>query len=365
MKKLYITFILFLFYVLVKAQPIVFADANFKARLLLAGTVSGSNVAFNGWNGYYANSPTAIDTNNDREIQPNEAAVITKLDLTYSNISNLSGIEYFTNLRELGMTDNPIYSFSNAGMSNLVNLIWGNNGASSSISINLNGFPNLKWASLINNSFNSITLNNMPLLETLYIGNNPLTTMDFSGLPSLKEVSCSATLVSTLDFMNNPQFERLYFGNNPNLTTIKIKNGAMQNFIHPQVSSLPLPCSSNFPNLNYICADANEITDMQNWLSNCGISQPITYNSSCVLGIDDFSFQNVSVYPNPATSSFTINADVAKVAIYSITGQLVKQFTGAFDSNYNYAINDLNTGIYLVRIMDNDSNEKSLRLIKQ
>jgi Alpha amylase, catalytic domain/Secretion system C-terminal sorting domain len=89
-------------------------------------------------------------------------------------------------------------------------------------------------------------------------------------------------------------------------------------------------------------------------------------NKPAALDINNFeAFNSLSIVPNPATSSFTINADVAKVAIYSITGQLVKQFTGAFDSNYNYAINDLNTGIYLVRIMDNDSNEKSLRLIKQ
>lgn len=83
------------------------------------------------------------------------------------------------------------------------------------------------------------------------------------------------------------------------------------------------------------------------------------------LSNNQFEKSNFGLYPNPATSSFTINADVAKVAVYSMTGQLVKQFNGTFDSNYNYSISDLNNGIYLVRIMDNDNNEKSLRLIKQ
>jgi glycosidase len=91
----------------------------------------------------------------------------------------------------------------------------------------------------------------------------------------------------------------------------------------------------------------------------------LIYGNQTALATNPFEKSNFGLYPNPATNSFKINADVAKVAIYSITGQLVKSFNGDFDSNYSYDVNDLNNGIYLVRIMDNDNNEKSLRLIKQ
>lgn len=74
---------------------------------------------------------------------------------------------------------------------------------------------------------------------------------------------------------------------------------------------------------------------------------------------------SISISPNPTNNSFTINTNVSKMAIYSLTGQLVKQFNGDFDSNYNYDIQNLNQGIYLVKVIDSNNNEKSLRLIKQ
>jgi hypothetical protein len=68
--------------------------------------------------------------------------------------------------------------------------------------------------------------------------------------------------------------------------------------------------------------------------------------------------------PNPTSSYFTINSDVAKVEIFSLTGQLVKTFQNKLE-NDSYDISNLNKGVYLVKIVDEQSNSKTLKLIKQ
>jgi glycosidase len=74
--------------------------------------------------------------------------------------------------------------------------------------------------------------------------------------------------------------------------------------------------------------------------------------------------ENVNLYPNPAGDHFTINTATSKVQVFSITGQLVKSFTAQADG-YQFPINDLNNGLYLVKATDENSHEKTMKLIKQ
>ena len=67
--------------------------------------------------------------------------------------------------------------------------------------------------------------------------------------------------------------------------------------------------------------------------------------------------------PNPAKSSFTLNSKVESVEIYSITGKLVKQFKNQLNADYNYNIEELSQGMYLVKVSNNDTTI-SLKLIK-
>ena len=68
--------------------------------------------------------------------------------------------------------------------------------------------------------------------------------------------------------------------------------------------------------------------------------------------------------PNPTDNYFTINQDVAKVQVFSVTGQLVKTFINQLE-NYQFQISDLNPGMYIVKVTDNNATEKTLKLIKQ
>jgi sugar lactone lactonase YvrE len=83
-----------------------------------------------------------------------------------------------------------------------------------------------------------------------------------------------------------------------------------------------------------------------------------------LLSSEQFNKNDFYLFPNPNNGSFSINSKVSKVLVYNLTGQLIKQFEGSFDNLYNYDIQSLSSGTYLVKIIDYNSNEKNLKLIK-
>lgn len=88
-------------------------------------------------------------------------------------------------------------------------------------------------------------------------------------------------------------------------------------------------------------------------------------NQQSALDIVNNEFRSLALYPNPTSGSFTINGLVSKVDVYSVTGQLVKSFDSVSGENYQFDVNDLNRGVYLVKIVDANNNTKTTKLIKE
>jgi len=88
-------------------------------------------------------------------------------------------------------------------------------------------------------------------------------------------------------------------------------------------------------------------------------------NKAPNLGTDTFEISKIALYPNPSKGNFNISTNAKQVSIYSITGQLVQEFRGNFDSNYQYGINNLNQGLYIVKVVDEQDRESTLKLMKQ
>ena len=76
------------------------------------------------------------------------------------------------------------------------------------------------------------------------------------------------------------------------------------------------------------------------------------YGTSAVtLGVENLSINDlVSIYPNPITDTFNINTATNKVAIYDISGRMVKSFNGNFEQNKSFDISNLRPAIYLVKL---------------
>jgi hypothetical protein len=81
------------------------------------------------------------------------------------------------------------------------------------------------------------------------------------------------------------------------------------------------------------------------------------------LAVSHFGIESISVYPNPASTNFTIKGEFANAQVYNISGQLVKTFVST--ENNQFSIADLSAGLYLVKVSDANNNTKTLKLIKE
>jgi len=81
--------------------------------------------------------------------------------------------------------------------------------------------------------------------------------------------------------------------------------------------------------------------------------------SSEIISSDDFK-----IFPNPAQSSFMINKEINQLEIIDITGKLVIEFKGEYQSNQIFDISYLDKGYYLVKIINNKGNTEIKKLVK-
>lgn len=268
--------------------------------------------------------------------------MVARLDLLNSNINNLSGIEYFTNLDYLNCSSNNLTT------------------------IDISQLISLKQLGCYNNQLTSLNINNQTQLIFLFANNNQITSIDFSNNTALERAFLWNNQFTTLNFANNPNFYDLECKNNPNLTTINIKNGATQLFPPNTYWNY---CWSNCPNLSYICADANEISSLQSFLSTCGNSASITVDSLCPLGNEEFSVNGLVLYPNPVADILTIDLTnettrFEQITIVDSVGKtIVTKKIMPFTTNEIEVIS-LQSGFYFV-ILNNNEVSKKMKLIKK
>ena len=76
-------------------------------------------------------------------------------------------------------------------------------------------------------------------------------------------------------------------------------------------------------------------------------------NKPSTLSSEDFNAfkTEISIYPNPVKNSFALNQTVNGIEIYTITGQLVANYD-SISANQEINVENLGTGIYLVKIKD-------------
>ncbi len=343
------------------SQIINIPDINFKNRLLASSTTDG----------YGCIGPSlelcvagVIDTNGNGEIEISEAQMVAALNVSGANINDLTGIQYFTNLEWLYCGYNQLTSIDVSQLINLTNLNCRNNQITS---LDLTTLPHLKTLGCNNNQLTSLNISYQPELEFLIASNNQISSLDFSSNPALQRAYCSYNLISSLDFSSNHNFFDLGCRNNPNLTTIKIRNGALQMF---GTDTFYNECWTNVPNLNYICADSNEMSSLQSFLAACGVTQPVTIDSLCALGVEDFNSVAFKLYPNPSRAIFQLSfgnplSGKAGYIIYDMLGEKLFQ-TKLAEGSINAQIDLANyeNGIYILSVTVGDTTV-SKKMVKQ
>lgn len=89
-------------------------------------------------------------------------------------------------------------------------------------------------------------------------------------------------------------------------------------------------------------------------------------NKQALLGTDPFDTAPMATLsPNPASGYFTISAATTNVQVFAITGQLVKSFKSDFTNASQFDISELKNGVYIVKTVDGNNREATMKLIKQ
>ena len=320
----------------IRAQDINIPDINLKNRLLQANDSNNTALSMSSY--CDGSIYIKIDENNDGIIQQIEADKVISLNVAGYNITNLTGIEHFTNLCYLLCAYNNITN------------------------VNLAGLINMKGINFALCNVSSVDLTLYPNIEYFDCSNNTISNLNFSNLPHLKEVYCGHNQLTSLDFSNNPQFTVLSCEYN-NLSNINIQNGNLQTLIFPNPTAYNM-CWSNNPNLSHICADPNEIVPLNSFLAGCGINQPITVDSTCALEISAMAPNTISLFPNPSNGFF--NLDLSKLPenytnleVYDVLGKKVHEQKLISQKNIIINISNLETANYIAKIFNN---EKSINI---
>jgi len=303
MKKIYFLPLLFLLSWSLTSQIIAIPDANFKAKLLAANTTNTIAQGVHGAN-------LKIDANNDGEIQQSEALLVYSLNVNNASILSLVGINSFSNLRNLYCGRNQLTSMDISNLSDLKILACGLNQLSSldltnnvnlwSLDCSSNQLHSLNLSTIINlqtlfcetnfltaldestlthldglvcndNQITSLNFSLMPNLINLFCYNNPIASLDLSNLVNLVAIDCSGNAITTLDVSNCINLQNLFCDATP-VESIFMKNG------RSEVLSI-----LNSPNLRYICADEEQLQQVQNAIvqngyTNCHVNSYCSFN---------------------------------------------------------------------------------------
>jgi len=251
MKKIYLLITLFLLN-LSYSQIVSIPDANFKSYLI---------------------NFLGVDTNTDGEIQEVEALAITQLVLSSSSITNLEGIQSFSNVN---------YIF-------IINI--------SATTINITELTQLDWLEISGCPLLTTITINAPLLNKLIINNTGLESIDISNSPNINECNLSNN--------NLVSFTGSSVGN------INLNNNNLTSFNCNQLNGDIVDLSNNqLVSFNYIF-NGSELYLNDNLLTSINFPNITFFENEGFLNISNNSFTTLDLtgfeFPR---SAFTCNSDV-------------------------------------------------------
>ena len=136
-----------------------FPDANFRAWLTNPANLNGAGV--------------------DGSLSAEELAAVTKLDLSGQNIADLTGIEHFTALESLNVSNNRLTT------------------------LDMRANTRLRYLYCATNFLTSLDVTRCAELIDLNCERNQLTALDLSGNPKLQQLYCRHNFLSALDVSHN------------------------------------------------------------------------------------------------------------------------------------------------------------------
>lgn len=184
---------------------------------------------------------------------------ITSLNVSASNISDLTGIEDFTALQVLDCRANLL---SNLNISKNTALTYLNCSSNQLKNLNISNNNTLTTLSCDNNQLTSLDASNNIALTTLYCSsNNVLTNLNISKNTALTYLKCDTNRLTSLDVSNNTALTYLNCNANQ-LTSLDIKKNISLKILSVAVNQLTnLNLSKNVALTELYCT-VNQLTDL-------------------------------------------------------------------------------------------------------
>ncbi|PWI31444.1 T9SS C-terminal target domain-containing protein [Flavobacteriaceae bacterium LYZ1037] len=313
MKQIYTLLILLLITFYTQAQIVTIPDTNFKNALISQG----------------------VDTNGDGEIQITEAETQINLAVYNAEISDLTGIEAFTNLQQFSCPYNEITTLNVSNNIALTHLqVFGNQLTNLDISSNSNLYLlncmdnqissldlsnnlNLEQITLDNNLITNLNLTNNTLIRSVDARNNQINSISFNPnnaithltLPDNEITSIDLSYLNTLKYLDldNNYLTNISLNNTSSLESLSIVNNQLENIDISSNSQLwYLDCSnndltslnlSNNLELNYAKFQNNQINNLvcgssSLWEMDCSNNQLTNIDVSGLTSLFDFNFSN-------------------------------------------------------------------------
>ena len=175
----------------------------------------------------------------------------TELILEYKGISNMTGVQYFTQLKKLSLYGNNLTSID---VSALTKLTYLNLGKNKLTSINVDNNTALEQLYLQSNQLTSVTVEFLSDLRTLWVSQNP----------NLTNLECACNDLSNFDIYNCTALQNLSCFNNPHLSAIYNLESCTA-LIHldcEDCAITELPGVANMTNLQTLWACNNQLTSL-------------------------------------------------------------------------------------------------------
>lgn len=362
------------------AQKTYVPDDNFEQKLIQLG---------------YDNGPL------DDSVLTSTVSDVLFLELGFSGIEDLTGIEDFGNLISLTCNNNQLTTLDLSSNNNLVVLFCGSNELTS---LNVSASPVLELLDCDSNQLTSIDVANNPILDFFVCSNNQLTSVDVSNNPELERFQVYNNQITSIDLSNNPVLDLFSCGGNL-VTSLDVSNNLDLRFLNCRVNQLThLDVSNNTAleqfycfgnnletitmtngnntsiigfraenNPNLLCIEVDdEAYSSANWTSGglyFNFDAQTSFSQDCAdfLGVDESEQINeLHIYPTPTSDVLNIElAHNATYTLHSILGQNVLQ-SGSLQQGKNVIdISFLNNGIYTLKTTLENGNTLTKKLVKQ
>jgi hypothetical protein len=205
----------------------------------------------------------------------------------------------------------------------------------------IEGFIALEYLFCRLNFLSSIDVSQNSLLLTMACGDNQLTSLDVSQNAFLHGLACDSNLLSCLNVKNgnNINFTFFYAFNNSNLQCIEVDNGSWS--------------TTNWtPGVNFFFDAASSFS------TSCG--------NPCSVGINENDIYNISIYPNPTSTHFTIEglSKLYNLTIYNSLGQLLYTENNILETSKRVDVSKYSKGLLFIRI-ETDGEVYYHKIIKQ